>query len=101
MNRGPADELRYVGRTLDDAATATADVVARLAEVWADAAGREWADRLWRVGRALDDLATDAFERADREARAEEPAGIVLGAQTGARTTDRRGVVAPTLPAPP
>ena len=97
-----ADELRRYGRTLDEAATVTADVVARLAEAWADATGREWAERLRRVGRELDDLATDAFDRADDadcRTGADEPAGVRLGAQTGARTTGRRGVVVPTLPA--
>ena len=90
-------------RSLDEAAADTAVVVARLATAWADATGREWAERLRLVGRELDHAARAAVDPdgdrcADRHA--EEPAGVVLGAQTGTRTTDRRGVVVPTLPAP-
>lgn len=100
---GHADELRRDGRLLDDAADATADVVVRLAAAWADATGGEWAERLRRVAHVLDDLATSAFDRADEIDRGtdETPAGMLLGAQTGARTTTRRGVVVPTLPVPP
>ncbi|TCK20375.1 hypothetical protein [Pseudonocardia endophytica] len=148
---GPTpDDLRRRGRVLDDAAGATADVVARLAEAWSDMTGRSWAERLRRVGHDLDDLATDLFDRADAIDRggadatdrgeadatdrgvadaplrgagdatdrargaatdrgttgvtdpgtADGPVGVLLGAQTGTRTTGRRGVVVPTLPPP-
>lgn len=100
---GPTPEdLRRHGRLLDDAADATADVVAGLAEAWADMTGRGWAERLRRVGHHLDDLATDLFDRADATDRgtAEAPVGVRLGAQTGERTTARRGMVVPTLPPP-
>lgn len=103
-----ADDLRRFGRTVGDAATGTADVVGSLVEAWADATGREWAERLRRVVHELDDVAADAFAVADRADRVDrvdrhagEPAGVQLGAQTGVRTTGRRGVVVPTLPAPP
>lgn len=103
-------------RSLDEAAADTAVVVARLATAWADATGREWAERLRLVGRGLDLAARAApdppgegggtGDAADTGGlsgaglHAEEPAGVLLGAQTGTRTTDRRGVVVPTLPAP-
>jgi hypothetical protein len=100
-------------RSLDDAAADTAVVIARLGTAWADATGREWAERLRLVGRELDhaaraamDLAGESGDAADTGGlsgaglHAEETVGVVLGAQTGTRTTDRRGVVVPTLHAP-
>lgn len=101
-----ADDLRRYARTLDDAASVTAGVVASLTAAWADAAGREWAERLRLVGRELERLAAAALDRADDADRHaattdEQPAGVVLGGLGGTRTTTRRGVVVPTLPAPP
>ena len=101
--RSHADDLRRYARDLDDAASATAAVIAALAGAWADATGRQWAERLRLVGRELDHLAgvaRDQADAADRHAADDEPTGVVLGAQTGTRTTGRRGVVVPTLPVP-
>lgn len=103
------DDLWRSARSLDAAAWDTAVVVARLATAWADATGREWAERLRLAARELDAAARAAADLAARadagpardELRTDEPTGVVLGAQTGARTTGRRGVVVPTLPAPP
>ncbi|MFP5019850.1 hypothetical protein [Pseudonocardia phyllosphaerae] len=124
---GTAEEqaraLRRLAERLDDTAHRIASITGELARVWDDPAGHGWADRLervrWEAMRLADAASADAAQAgADGEhlgaggpaaqVGAERPAsaterhpittGLRLGATTGTRTTDRRGMTAPLLP---
>lgn len=120
---GQAAALRRLSGLLDDTARRLAGLPAGLAAAWSDPAGREWSDRLELVRREAVRRASEAADLAgdltadpaadpvpdtaahpaaepdpaDRTAGGAVP-GLRAGGATGARVTDRRGVVAPLLP---
>lgn len=115
--------LRRLAALLDDTARRLAGLPAAIAAAWDEPAGREWSDRLElarretvrRAVEAADLAARVAADGAGTTAGADgvgagttaatagdadgDGAGPRLGGVSGTRSTDRRGLVAPLLPA--